>query len=378
MSEATPRRRVPQRQELDPPASASIEEVAAPPERAEQKRADSREIAEQIDELIAEVGSDPTSYEGRLARELLTASLKLLTDRRTTGELKLITTAVKELRYAYRVFAEYDAPRVTIFGSARTPPEHPDYVAAVDFGRLMAAAGWMAITGAGGGIMKAGHEGPGRELSFGASIRLPYEERANEVIAGDEKLVRFRYFFTRKLIFLSQCDAVALFPGGFGTMDEAFETLTLVQTGKAALMPIVMIEGAGERYWEQWREFIVGRLLARAMISRDDLQLFYIARDPADAVAHITDFYRVYHSSRYVGDRLVIRLNHALADTDVERLGVEFADLIASGRLQQRGALPGEDDHLDLPRLVFVHTRRDYGRLRALVDAINRCKPPAA
>jgi hypothetical protein len=375
MTQPTPGRRVPQRQELDPPPTASIEEDAAPPERAAQQRPESREIGQRLDELIEEVGTDPLSYEGRLVRELLTAGLKLLTDGRTTGELKLVTTAVKELRYAYRVFAEYDAPRVTIFGSARTPEEHPDYQAAVEFGRLMAAAGWMAITGAGSGIMKAGHEGPGREASFGASIRLPSEERANEVIAGDEKLVRFRYFFTRKLIFLSQCDAVALFPGGFGTMDEAFETLTLVQTGKAALLPIVLVEGEGERYWEQWREFIEGRLLARGMINRDDLQLFHIARDPADAAAHIIDFYRIYHSSRYVGDRFVMRLQRALQAQDVERLASEFSDLVAAGRLQQRGALSGEDDHLDLPRLVFTHTRRDYGRLRALVDAVNRCKP---
>jgi hypothetical protein len=195
------------------------------------------------------------------------------------------------------------------------------------------------------------------------------------VIAGDEKLVRFRYFFTRKLIFLSQCDAVALFPGGFGTMDEAFETLTLVQTGKAALLPIVLVEGAGEHYWEDWREFIEGQLLARRMIHREDLELFHIARDPADAVEHILDFYRVYHSSRYVGDRFVMRIKHPIPAADVERLEREFSDLIASGGLAQRDALREEDDHLELPRLVFLHTRRDYGRLRALVDAVNRCKP---
>jgi len=375
MSDARPSLRESPRQELDPPPSAIIEEDAAPPERPAQRRPDAPEIAAQLDALIEQVGTSAQSYEGRLVRELLTASLKLLADGRNTGELKLITTAVKELRYAYRVFAEYEAPRVTIFGSARTPEGHPDYQAAVEFGRLMAHAGWMAITGAGGGIMKAGHEGPGREASFGASIRLPSEEHANEVIAGDEKLVRFRYFFTRKLIFLSQCDAVALFPGGFGTMDEAFETLTLVQTGKAAMLPIVLIEGQGEHYWEDWREFIEGQLLARGMIHRDDLELFHIARDPADAVAHILDFYRVYHSSRYVGNRLVMRLNHGLALADVTRLGAEFSDLIANGELALRGPLAGEDDHLDLPRLVFAHTRRDYGRVRALVDAINRCPP---
>jgi hypothetical protein len=375
MSRPNSTRREPQRQELDPPATANIVEEAAPPERPAQRRADSGEIGQQLDSLIEQVGGDALEYEGRLVRELMTAALKLLTDGRTSGELKLITTAVKELRYAFRVFAEYDAPRVTIFGSARTPEEHPDYRAAVEFGRLMARAGWMAITGAGGGIMKAGHEGPGREASFGASIRLPSEEHANEVIAGDEKLVRFRYFFTRKLIFLSQCDAVALFPGGFGTMDEAFETLTLVQTGKAALLPIVLVEGSGEHYWEDWREFIEGQLLARRMIHRDDLELFHIARDPADAVEHILDFYRVYHSSRYVGDRFVMRIKHPIPAADVERLEREFSDLIASGGLAQRDALREEDDHLELPRLVFLHTRRDYGRMRALVDAVNRCKP---
>lgn len=375
MSRPDAKRREHRRQELDPPSTAQIVEEAAPPEHPAQRRAESTEIGQQLDSLIEQVGGNPLEYEGRLVRELMTAALKLLTDGRNSGELKLITTAVKELRYAYRVFAEYDAPRVTIFGSARTPEDHPDYVAAVDFGRLMASAGWMAITGAGGGIMKAGHEGPGREASFGASIRLPSEERANEVIAGDEKLVRFRYFFTRKLIFLSQCDAVALFPGGFGTMDEAFETLTLVQTGKAALLPIVLVEGKGEYYWEDWREFIEGQLLARRMIHRDDLELFHIARDPAEAVEHILDFYRVYHSSRYVGDRFVMRIRHPIGAADVERLADEFSDLIASGTLAQRDALREEDDHLDLPRLVFLHTRRDYGRMRQLVDAVNRCKP---
>jgi hypothetical protein len=375
MSDAPTRSREAHRTELDPPPTTRIDEEAAPPERPAQQRPESRDVAELLDQLIELVGGNPANYEGRLVRELLTASLKLLADGRTTGELKLITTAVKELRYAYRVFAEYDAPRVTIFGSARTPEDHPDYQAALEFSRLMARAGWMAITGAGSGIMKAGHEGPGREASFGVSIRLPAEERANDVIAGDEKLVRFRYFFTRKLIFLSQADAVALFPGGFGTMDEAFETLTLVQTGKAAMLPITLIEGAGERYWEQWRDFIEGRLLARGMISADDLELFHIARDPADAAEHIIRFYRNYHSSRYVGDRLVLRLKQALRPEDVAKLDAEFSDLIATGHLQQRGALSGEDDHLELPRLVFAHTRRDYGRVRALIDAVNGCEP---
>ncbi|MBX3363672.1 MAG: LOG family protein [Phycisphaeraceae bacterium] len=365
------------RQELDPaPTTQPRDESAAPPEAANQRRADSPEIAERLYGLIREVGGDPESFDGRLIRELLTAGLKLIPDGRETGELKLMTAALKELRYAHRVFGQYPtAMKVTIFGSARTPPEHPDYAAAVTFGRLMAEAGWMSITGAGDGIMKAGHEGPGRAASFGVAIRLPFETTANTVIAGDEKLIHFRYFFTRKLMFLSQCDAVALFPGGFGTMDEAFETLTLVQTGKASMLPIVLVEGEGNGYWEEWIRFSHDALLTRGLISPEDRHLFYLARDPADAVEHICRFYRNYHSSRYFRDELIIRLRHRLRDADVERLADEFGMLIKSGTMVQRAALEIEEDHLDLPRLVFTHTRRNFGLVRLLIDRINECEP---
>jgi len=220
------------RSELDPPTTGtSPAERDVPPERPAQKRADDPDIAAEINDLIQRVGGDPDSFDGSLINQLVTSALKLIPDGRDTGELKLMTAAMKELRYAFRVFGQYPDPhKISIFGSARTPEDHPDYEAAVEFSRLMAARGWMVITGAGDGIMKAGHEGPGRDASFGVAIRLPFETTANEVIAGDEKLIHFRYFFTRKLMFLSQSEAVALFPGGFGTMDEAFETLTLVQT----------------------------------------------------------------------------------------------------------------------------------------------------
>jgi uncharacterized protein (TIGR00730 family) len=364
------------RQELDPPETTAVEETAAPPEDAAQKRAEADDIAARLDELIELVGGEPGGYSGRLVRELLTAGLKLIPDGRDTGQLKLMTTAVKELRYAYRVFGEYAEPKITIFGSARTPEDHPDYYAAVEFSRYMAEAGWMVTTGAGPGIMKAGHEGPSREAIFGAAIRLPAQESANELISGDEKLVNFRYFFTRKLIFLSQCDAVALFPGGYGTMDEAFETLTLVQTGKASMLPIVLLEGKDGTYWPQWRTWVEEHLLANGMISPADLHLFHVARDPADAAEHIRAFYRMYHSARYVGDDLVIRMQAPLAPADVERLGHEFADLIASGTLQTVKPYRPERDHLDLPRIAFTHTRRDYGRVRQLIDALNRCSAP--
>ncbi len=287
------------------------------------------------------------------------------------------------MRYAYRVFGQYRDPhKVSIFGSARTPVGHPDYLAAREFGRLMADAGWMVITGAGDGIMKAGHEGPGREASFGVAIRLPFETNANEVIAGDDKLIHFRYFFTRKLMFLSQAEAVALFPGGFGTMDEAFESLTLVQTGKSSMIPIVMLEGAGENYWEQFDAAMRAMLLARGWINPEDVQLYRIMRTPAEAVEHIRAFYRIYHSSRYVKDDLVIRLKRPLKQTDVDRLTDEFRILIkpaggqggSPAKIVQRGPFEVEDDHLDLPRLSFPHTRYKFGLIRQLIDRINACE----
>jgi uncharacterized protein (TIGR00730 family) len=367
----------PTRLDLDPAAATQPrDESAAPPERRAQRRADDPDIAAQLDRLIEELGGERGSYDAKLVREMLIAGLKLIPDGRDTGELKLITAAVKELRYAYRVFGQYREPhKVTIFGSARTPLDHPDYAAAVAFSRLMAQRGWMVITGAGGGIMHAGHVGPGRQASFGVAIRLPFETTANEVIAGDEKLIHFRYFFTRKLMFMSQAEAVALFPGGFGTMDEAYEVLTLIQTGKSSMMPIVMLEGEGGGYWRQWEQWTLQGLLERGLISPEDVNLYYIARDPADAAEHVTRFYRNYHSSRYVRDDLVIRLKAPLRDEDVRALNGEFAALVKQGEMVQRGPLEGEDEHLELPRLVFHHTRHKFGLVRRLIDRISECRP---
>lgn len=329
-------------------------------------------LVSQLDAMIESAGARPGSFDARLVRDLMATCLKLVSDGRNTGELKLITSAVKELRHAYRVFGRYAQPhKVTIFGSARTPESHPDYAAARDFGSLMAEAGWMVITGAGGGIMAAGHEGPGRDKSFGVAIRLPFEQSTNAFIAGDEKLIHFRYFFTRKLMFLSQAEAVVLFPGGFGTLDEAFEVLTLVQTGKATMMPIIMIEGAGGNYWASMDRMIRDTLLSRGLISPEDTNLYQIARTPEEARDLIVAFYRVYHSSRYVRDHLVIRLNGPLRAGDVAALGSEFHDLLASGTMELRGALPEEDEHPDLPRLVFHHNRSRYGRLREFLGRLN-------
>mgnify|MGYP003112709084 CR=1 FL=1 len=374
----------PNRVELDPPSSTQPKsELAAPPEQPEVRRADDGEVQDRICELLEMVAGDNESYDAKLVRELITAGLKLIPDGRNTGELKLMTAAMKELRYAYRVFGLYpDTHKVTIFGSARTPEDHPDYRSAVEFSKLMANAGWMSITGAGDGIMKAGHEGPGREASFGVAIHLPFETSANSFIEGDDKLINFRYFFTRKLMFLSQAEAVVCYPGGFGTLDETFETLTLIQTGKASMVPIVFIDGDRDgdngSYWEGWERYVNQQLGDRGWISPEDANLYYIAKDPQDAHDHVVNFYKNYHSSRYVRDDLIIRINKRLRDEDIKALNEEFAILIKSGEIVQCEAYRQERDHLDLPRIAFTHTRHKFGLVRALIDRINSFDAPDA
>jgi uncharacterized protein (TIGR00730 family) len=331
---------------------------------------------DRLGEMIAESGGDPEGMDGRLIRDILTTGLKLVSDGRDTGELKLLSASIKELRYALNVFADWREPhKVTIFGSARTRPDHPDYVAAVEFSRRMAEAGWLCITGAGDGIMKAGHEGPGRDASFGLAIRLPFETTANEVIKGDSKLINFRYFFTRKLMFVSQAEAVVAFPGGFGTQDELFESLTLVQTGKSSMVPLVLIEHEDGSYWKHWDNYVRRSLLDHGMIGADDLNLYYITRDMEDAVDHILRFYRNYHSSRYVRDDLVIRIRKPLKPGDIDRLNTEFLGLVKAGSITQRGPYDVETDHPELPRIAFTHTRRSFGLVRRLIDRINEFDP---
>jgi uncharacterized protein (TIGR00730 family) len=332
-----------------------------------------------IHDLVRAKGGDPESFAGEMITQLVQTSLKLIGDGHDLGQLKLLNRALKDMRYAYRVFNRYrETRKITIFGSARTPEDHPDYIAARDFSAAIARQGWMSITGAGDGIMKAGHEGPQREASFGLSIRLPFETTANTVIEGDPKLINFRYFFTRKLMFMSHADAVAIFPGGFGTQDETFETLTLVQTGRSNVVPVVLAEGEGGVYWKHWDTYIRKNLLEGGMISAEDPGIYHIASSVDDAVAHVLRFYRVYHSSRYVGEQLVLRLQHRLTDEQLQCLNDEFGVLVASGVMKQCGPLEAEDDHLDLPRLAFHHTRRQYGMLRALIHRINGFTGPDA
>jgi len=311
-----------------------------------------------------------------LAQQIRETADKLLRDGASRGDIKLLSTALRELRYAFKVFAPYRHLRkVSIFGSARLPASHPAYASAVEFSRRIAEAGWMVITGAASGIMEAGHVGAGREKSIGVNILLPFEQEANPIIRGDLKLMHLKYFFTRKLLFVKESDAVALFPGGFGTQDECFEALTLLQTGKAQMFPIVMIDEPGGDYWLRWHEYITDELLKRGLISPADMALFKVTNSVDEAVAEVLQFYRIYHSMRYVHGDLLLRLQRWLPEEKVQRLRDEFSDIIVAGTIEQTEALPEEanDAHIaDLPRLRFRFDRRNLGRLRQMIDAINR------
>src|SRR6185437_7653083 len=274
-----------------------------------------------------------------------------------------------------KVFAPFHGTqKVSIFGSARTLESHSDYGQAAEFARKMAASGWMVITGAGGGIMAAGHGGAGADPSFGLAIRLPFEQATNVFIANDPKLINFKYFFTRKLMFVRSSNAIALFPGGFGTMDEGFEVLTLVQTGKSVPMPIVFIDSPGSNYWAAWQQYVEKQLLARGLISRNDLHLYKITSHIDEAVHEVRHFYSNYHSLRFVRDELVMRLRRAPDERQLAEINKTFSDLLTGSEFRLSGPLAVEMDEpalLDLPRLVFSFNRRDHGRLRILINYLN-------
>jgi len=331
---------------------------------------------ELITNLIEEAGGSPHA---EFLEEMIHSALRLIRNQTSRGDIKILNAALRELIYAFKVFAPYRGSRkVTMFGSARLAEETPEYHQAVAFARAMSAQGWMVITGAGEGIMKAGQHGAGRERSFGVNIRLPFEQSANEVIQNDPKLVTFRYFFTRKLVFVKETDAIALFPGGFGTMDEAFETLTLMQTGKSPLLPLVCVDSPRGDYWQAWDRYVRGTLLDRGLISAEDLGLYRVTDSLDDAVGEILAFYRNYHSSRYVGDRLVLRLQAAPDQEALAGLNRDFADILVAGQISTGPALPEEAGDLSgegLPRLLLHFNRRNFGRLRQLIDALNRLPP---
>jgi len=332
-----------------------------------------------IDEVLEEVRriyeTSDDDLKSILYREILVNSLKVKRDELGTLDLKLINRALSEVRYAARVFKPYRASRkVSIFGSARTPEDDPRYQMAVEFARLLAEDDFMVITGAADGIMKAGNVGAGAESSFGVNILLPFEQSANEVIGDDPKLITFKYFFTRKLFFLMEAHAIALFPGGFGTHDEGFETLTLIQTGKAPPMPLLLMELPDETYWESYDLFIREQLLKRGLIAKEDRSLYRICKSAEEGVEWVTQFYSTYHSMRLVRNRLVVRLEKALTDEAMETLAGEFEDVIQKGTLHRTKPLQDEQNEPDLwgrPRIIFNYDQQSPSRLIQMIHRIN-------
>lgn len=325
-----------------------------------------------LSEVLAGVGTDANDD---LVRSLLVTSLDMDQAEVDRLELKIASQSLVEMLSAWRVFSPWNEnAKATIFGSARTKPDDPDYQLTADAGRLLAERGWMTITGAGPGIMTAGIEGAGRENSFGVNIVLPFEQVASDAIGGDEKLATFRYFFTRKLTFMKESDAFLLMPGGFGTLDEAFELITLVQTGKSYPVPIVLLDHPGSTYWDRWQQFIDEELLAGGKISEHDTALYLHTHEAEEAVEYICAFYSCYHSIRYVGKRLVMRLLSALSDESMATLNGEFGDIVESGRIEAIEPTRAErrdEDHLHLPRIAFHFNQRGFARLHQLICRIN-------
>jgi uncharacterized protein (TIGR00730 family) len=322
---------------------------------------------------LAEMFAAPTQR--RAAEQMFATVLALLHGDTSRLDMKIATAALAEMHDAFTMFARHrSANKVAIFGSARTAPDDPLYMHAREVAALLAAADWMVITGAGPGIMQAGMEGAGRERSIGVSIRLPFEQGANPVIAGDEKYVSMKYFFTRKLMLIKESKAFVCLPGGFGTLDETFELLTLTQTGKGLPVPIVFLDTPGDPYWETVHDFVERQLVKRGLVSERDTSLYKITDSCEDAVAEILGFYRNYDSLRYVGDRLVLRIRHELTDGQLHQLNEQFGRLCLDDGIYRTSALPPErmdNDVLDLPRLALRFRRHSSGDLRALIDMLN-------
>jgi len=328
-----------------------------------------------VRKLVREFG---TEYSPELIEEMIVTALRMAREKMSVADLKLISRSMKEMRYAAKVFANYQAFRkVGIFGSARVAQDSPEAKVAEKFCHRIVAQNFMIITGGGDGIMGAAQRGAGRDMSFGLNIRLPFEQRANLIIHGDKKLINFNYFFTRKLNFVKETHALALFPGGLGTLDESFEVLTLMQTGKARIIPVVMLDKADGDYWETWLTFVTEHLYKIGFVSQEDFHLFKICHDVEEAVNEITGFYRVYHSARWVGQKLVIRIARSLIPAAVAQLNDEFANLLRRGAIVQSKALPQEKNEpeiLSLPRLTLYPHRHSFGRFRLLIDAINQAE----
>ncbi|TVR25185.1 MAG: TIGR00730 family Rossman fold protein [Ilumatobacter sp.] len=336
----------------------------------------SDDIRSRARELLEELG---ISRELRISEEFLAETIGLIRDDSNPLDLKIAAASVTEMREAFRMFAPYrNVPKATIFGSARTQPHDPLWEHTRRLAASLAEEGWMVVTGAGPGIMQAAMEGAGRAHSIGVSIRLPFEQGANPVIAGDEKYVSMKYFFTRKLMLVKESQAFVCLPGGFGTLDETFELLTLTQTGKGLPVPIVFLDTPGDRYWETVHEFVESQLIPRGFVSPGDTGLYFITDSCDEAVAEIERFYSNYDSIRYVGDDLVIRLRHEPTDAQLAELTSRFGHLVAEGEIRRTTPFSIErrqDDRLELHRIAFEFAKHGYSDLRAMIDMLNSFVP---
>jgi hypothetical protein len=330
-----------------------------------------------VDNLIGELTKLSSSPEtSSLLREILTTAVKLGKESSDKGDLKLANNALKELRYSFKIFSPYRGiKKVIIFGSARSKKTSAEYKMAEEFARKLTAKGYMIVTGGGPGVMEAGNKGAKAGKEFALNIRLPFEQKPNPYISEKDKIINFKYFFTRKLVFVKETDATALFPGGFGTHDEGFEMLTLVQTGKSKPRPIILMEPKGSGYWEAWKKYVSGHLLKNGYINGEDLNLFQIAKTVDQAIKYIEGFYKVYHSIRYVLGLTIIRLNKEISENKLKLLNRDFKDILTEGQIRrspptEKEAQEGE--YLDLPRLALHFNMHDYGRLCELIHAINK------
>ncbi len=339
---------------------------------------DQKPLNKKIAALIAEATQEARHPD--IVRELIITALRLSENHVTENDIQIINTALKEMRYGFKFFTPYkDIRKISIFGSARTTPDQDTYKHSAAFARQMVTKGFMVITGAGAGIMQAAQEGAGRQNSFGINILLPFEQSANKFIENDPKLMTFKYFFTRKLFFVKEADAIALFPGGFGTHDEGFESLTLLQTGKTEPMPVVFIDVPGGSYWKSWRNYVKEELVEKGLISPEDLSLFKVTDHIDTAVREITNFYHNYNSCCFMKDKTVIRLHQPVEDTFLEQLNDHFSDIIVRGKIKRSETLCQEDctEDLDgLHRIVFNFNQKSFGRFRQMINMINQYHPP--
>ncbi len=333
-----------------------------------EQKLDHHSLYEKIGQIIDLRGDSPEHND--IIREMILMAVGLSEDQISKNDIKTLYAAFREMRQAFDFFAPFaETKKVSVFGSARTPPTDPIYPHAADFSRKMARAGFMVITGAGDGIMRAVQGGAGRARSFGLNIILPFEQAANEFIENDPKLITFKYFFTRKLFFVKEANALAFFPGGFGTHDEGFETLTLLQTGKCDPAPVVFIDAPGGSHWKDWFSYVNDRLLAKGLISPEDISLFKITDSIAEAVYEITHFYQNYYSMQFINGDTVIRLKQPLYGEQLEKLNDDFLDIIVKGKVVQK--VPDSKENDSMAQLVFQFNRRNFGRFRAFINAIN-------